>query len=202
MTPSQITAYATIQIEKLSSDSLDELFVFCKEESKEDSPAAKNMWSENWRSSSNTLPYILTKINRFREPKGSFFILRDDGKIIGCAGVYISDFDDKVAIAGVRTWISKPYRRLQLMKNFLLVEHKKWAIEHGAQVVAITFNDYNKDIIKMFERGKKTGKRTEHHLFHDNFNVLDFPVVIQNTPQFVAYENLGSYNFNWMEIKA
>ncbi len=173
------------------------LLEFCRIESQEDHPASKNMWEEDWENNSHTLPFILKNTDRFKT-KGQFQLLIDNGTIIGCSGVY--KFTDKVAIAGVRTWLSKPYRTKQYLKNYFLPEQKDWAILNKAEVIALTFNEYNAGVTRLFRIGMATGTRTPRHLFSSNYNELDFPVDIQYTPQWVIYENLTNYRFDWKSI--
>ena len=179
---------------------------FCKHESMNDSdPAAVNMWNENWTESNETLPYILFKNKRFCEPRGEFFLLRCNDQIIGCSGIYISDFSKEIAIGGCRTWINKNFRNQSLMRDYLLPIQKRWAIDRGLKVIALTFNDYNKNMIKIWKRirfGEKRSPRTPEHIFYNNFNELNFPVLIQHTKQWLIYENLDSQsNFDWQKIR-
>ena len=119
-------------------DNID-FFNFLKAESLETSqPASINLWTENWQSDSHTLSYILTNTTRFNGVNGEFYILSDNGKIIGCSGVYISEFSKDIVIVGVRTWINKKYRHLGLNKDYLLVEQKKWATNRNAKIIALS----------------------------------------------------------------
>ena len=186
-----------------------EFFNFLKSESREiDQPASVNLWSDDWNTKNYTLPYILTNTKRFDGVNGEFFILYDKDKIVACSGVYISDFNKDIAIAGVRTWINKGYRHLILNKDYLLVEHKKWAINNNIKMISLSFNEYNKNIIQIFKRnrlGEKIGRinsREPHHMFYGGLHEVNFPVIIQYTPQWVIYEKLDdSFDFNWESLK-
>ena len=186
-----------------------EFFNFLKSESLEiDQPASVNLWSDDWVNNNHTLPYILTNTRRFDGVNGEFFILYDKDKIIACSGVYISDFNKYIAIAGVRTWISKDYRHLILNKGYLLVEHKKWATNNNIKMIALSFNEYNKNIIQIFKRnrlGEKPGRinsREPHHMFYSGLHEVNFPVIIQYTPQWVIYEKLNdTFDFNWESLR-
>lgn len=180
----------------------EKLLLFCKEQSVDESMAASNMWSENWRELPETLLNILYNSERFFNGRGKFFILYDREKIIGCSGIYISEFSERIALAGTRTWLDRKYRTRQFVKDYFLVEQRKWAIENNIDIVALSFNDYNKNLIKLFKKGQAIGSRTENHLFYKNFNVLDFKVMIQYIPQWVIYETLTGYDFNWESIRA
>ncbi len=184
----------------------DSFFEFCKAASLEiDQPAAANMWHDNWIDENYTLPYILFKDNRFKNSKGKFFILKHNELIIGCSGVYISDFSPQIGILGCRTWISNKYRNQSLVRDYLLPAQRSWAIDRNASVVGLTFNDYNKNLINTWKRvrlGEKRTARQPYHLFYNNFNEVDFPVTIQYTKQWIIYEKLDpNFDFDWISIQ-
>lgn len=187
-----------------------EFFNFLKTESFEiDQPASINLWSADWQSNSHTLSYILTNTNRFDGVNGDFHILYDDSNIVGCSGVYKSEFNKDIVIAGVRTWVKKEYRHLALNKDYLLVEQKKWAVDRNAKIIALSFNEYNKNIIQIFKRnrlGEKSGRiesREPRHMFYNGLQEVNFPVMIQYTPQWVIYEKIDhTFDFDWNSIKS
>lgn len=186
-----------------------EFFNFLKTESFEiDQPASINLWSADWQSNSHTLSYILTNTDRFNGVNGDFYILYDDSNIVGCSGVYKSEFNKDIVIAGVRTWVKKEYRHLALNKDYLLVEQKKWAVDRSAKIIALSFNEYNKNIIQIFKRnrlGEKSGRiesREPRHMFYNGLQEVNFPVMIQYTPQWVIYEKIDhTFDFDWNSIK-
>ena len=186
-----------------------EFFDFLKTESLEvDQPACVNLWSKDWEINVHTLPYILTNTKRFDGINGEFYIIYNDDKIVACSGVYISDFSTDIAIAGVRTWVNKNYRHLTLNKDYLLVEHKKWAVGKNMKIIALSFNDYNKNIVQIFKRGRlgeKPGRinnREPKNLFYTGLHEVKFPVTIQYTHQWVIYEQLdNSFEFDWELLK-
>jgi hypothetical protein len=190
-----------ISVKEYTPELFDDVLEFCKNQFDE-STVSNNMWSENWMHDSSTLLYILQKNERFSKDSGTFHLLYDDDTIIGCGGVYISDFSPHVAIAGNRTWIDKKYRNLQYMKNYILVENKAWVTKKAVDVIALSFNSYNKNVIKLFIKGMNIGTRTERHVFYNNFNILDFSVIIQHTPQWVIYENLTDFRYDWTTLRA
>jgi hypothetical protein len=81
----------------------------------------------------------------------------------------------------------------------------KLAIKNKCKQVALTFNDYNKNIIAIWKRtrlGEKRTPREPRHMFYSNFNEVPFPVTIQYTSQLVIYEKLDEeWAFNWHTIK-
>lgn len=186
-----------------------EFFVFLKTESLEvDQLASVNLWSDDWENNVHTLPYILTNTTRFNGINGEFYIVYDNDKIVACGGVYISEFDPAIAIAGVRTWVCKDYRHLALNKDYLLVEHKKWAVNINMKMIALSFNEYNKNIIQIFKRnrlGEKSGRiksREPKNIFYNGLNEVPFPVNIQYTSQWVIYEKIDdTFEFDWSTLK-
>jgi hypothetical protein len=187
----------------------DQFFDFCKQQALlQEKKAGVNMWSDDWQNKNNTLPYILENTSRFDGTTGQFFILFENDEIVACSGVYISNFNNYIALAGVRTWVKKEYRHLSLNKDYLLVEHKKWCINRNIKLIALTFNDYNKNIIQIFKRNRlgesnaRVNKREPNNLFYNGIEEVEFPVIIQHTPQWVIYEKLDkSFNFDWATIK-
>jgi hypothetical protein len=183
----------------------EQFFDFCNTASLQDDPAAANMWDNNWQIQSHTLPYILTKSNRYSRPAGEFFIVLHESKIIGCSGIYFSNFNSQLAIAGCRTWINKEYRNKSLPREILLPAQKKWAQDSNASAIGLTFNEYNKNLIKTWKRirlGEKRLTRQPYHLFYNNFNEVDFPVTIQYTKQWIIYEKLDpDFDFDWISIQ-
>jgi len=186
----------------LTARQKDEFFNFL---SKTDSPI--NLWDSDWRNKSNTLPYILDYTDRFFESRGSFKIAYDRGRIFACSGVYKSTFDDEIAIGGVRTYIDPEYRNRSILREYLLPHHKEWARKHNCKVVALSFNEYNKNIIEIFKRRRlgetldRINTRHRKHLFYNGVKEVPFPVDIQYTKQYVIYEELEKHEFDWETIK-
>lgn len=183
-------------------------YQFLKSASQEhNQPAALNMWEENWHLKNYTLPYLLEYTDRFKL-NGTFVVLFDQHTVVGCSGVYQSNFCDSLCIAGVRTWIAKDYRHYSLNREYLFPFFKKWAIQKNYSAIALTFNDYNKNLIKVFKR-KRIGEsieristREQHHLFYNGLVEIEFPVEIQYTKQWIIYEILNpEFKFNWEKIK-
>jgi len=183
-----------------------QLFVnFLIEASKETShPAHENMWNDDWKNKTNTLPYLLERTSRFTTG-GEYHVAFDGDQIVGCSGVYISAFCKDLVIAGTRTWVAKNYRHLSIAREVLLPAEKLWAIENKFKAIAICFNDYNKNITKIWKRvrlGEKRTPRQSHHLFFNGINEPEFPVTIQYTKQWIMYEKLDpTFDFDWESIK-
>lgn len=184
----------------LSDSKQNYFFDFCVKEGRDSNePAATNMIR---------LPHTLTETNRFFVD-GDFFILYDNGNIIGCGGVYESDFCNKFVLAGVRTWMTKAYRNKSLVRQHLLPAHKQWSLQNNYSAVGLSFNDYNANIIQTFKR-KRLGEtvkqmppRKKHHLFFTGIEEVEFSVTIKNTPQYVIYEKLDPHwEYNWEIIRS
>ena len=193
------------QLVTFNKDIEEQFFKFCKEASLHDDPAAVNMWSDDWQNQPHTLPYILLNSDRYSKPNGEFFLLFHCSEIIGCGGIYFSEFDTRFALVGCRTWMHRDYRNRSLPREFLLPAQKQWAQERDASAVGITFNEYNKNLINTWKRtrlGEQRLPRQPHHLFYNNFNEVDFPVTIQYTKQWIIYETLNQdFVFDWTSIK-
>jgi hypothetical protein len=195
-----------LQYNQLNVNQRDIFFDFLKNAHEETSqPAHINMWDTDWSNNSSTLPYLLEKTRRFND-RGIYNIAFDNDIVVGCSGVYTSVFCPDLAIAGTRTWIHKDYRNKSIARNVLLPAEKAWAIENKFKAIAICFNDYNKNMPKIWERirfGEKRTPRQSHHLFYSGVNELEFPVTIQYTKQWIIYEKLDpSFDFDWTSIKA
>ncbi len=173
----------------------------------ESKPANTNMWHDDWPNQNHTLPFILNKTNRFNDTNGVYHIVFDNETIVACGGVYISNFSQDIALGGVRTWVNKIYRNQSILREYLLPVQKSWCQETQSKILALTFNDYNKNLIQVFQKRRlgetkdRITTRQPHHLFYGNLIKVDFPVVIQHTKQWVIYEKLDTtFNFDWQNI--
>jgi hypothetical protein len=170
-----------------------------------DHPGHVNMWDENWEEKSFTLPYLIYKSERFRNGNGDMHIILDEqDNIIANAGVNISDFDPLVALSGVRSWINKEYRTQLLIGKYILPVQLSWAKEKNLKTIAISFNDYNKNLIKHITRSglgiKK--RRGPHSMFYNGQYEVEFPVTINYTKQWVVYHKIDEeYIPNWELIR-
>lgn len=179
-----------------------QLFDFLRNESNSNEPAAINMWHDDWERQPHTLPHKLFITTQYSN--GIFNLAFDGNDIVGCSGAYVSVFSEKVLIAGSRTWVAKSYRNMGLPREYFLPKEKAWAIEHGMSVIALTFNEYNKNLITTFNRmrlGESRSAREPKHIFYNNMFVVPFPVNIQYTKQYVAYETLTNWDFDWKSIE-
>jgi hypothetical protein len=197
-----------ITYNNLSAIEKEQFYAFLKSTQLESKPASINMWHDNWIDKTNTLPFILENTNRFDGINGTYHILFNDSTIVACSGVYISDFSNNVALAGVRTWVSKDYRHNSIIREYLLPVQKEWCREKTVKIIALTFNDYNKNLIQVFKK-RRLGETKERiktrqpsHLFYNNFNEVNIPVVVQYTKQWLVYELLDlDFIFDWKSIE-
>jgi hypothetical protein len=195
-----------ITVQNYSSSNKEIFFKFLKSIDTPD-PASNNMCDDDGENKNYTLPYILEKTTRFKEANGEFHIVFDDDKIIACGGVYLSNFSQHIAIAGSRTWVDKKARNKLIMREVLLPRQKAWSIEQGSKLIAISVNEYNKNLLKPFKRirlGEDKNRMTArqpHHLFYNGAIEVKFPVTIQYTKQWVLYEKLDPrFEFDWQII--
>jgi hypothetical protein len=171
----------------------------------ENLPASVNMWHNDWPNHTNTLPYILNKTDRFKN-NGEFQVVFHNENIIACGGIYTAPFDSTFAIAGARTWVSKPWRHKQIIREILLPYQRQWAIDKNFDAIGLSFNEYNKKLVYAWKRtrlGEHRTPRQQHHIFYRNFNQVPFDVNIQSTAQTLIYEKLiDSYSYDWNLIKS
>ncbi len=192
----------TVSYYSLTKTQQKKFFKFL-EQATDPSPAFENMWDDEWESKPNTLPYLLEKTDKFKKPNGDYFVIYDGTKIVGMGGVCPSSVNKFIALAGVRTWVNPAYRSRSLLKEHLLPYHRAWAVENKCKHVALTFNDYNKNVIEIFKRNRAGTPRLEHNLFYNGLCELEFPVMLQKTRQWVIYEQLDtSWDFDWRLIQA
>lgn len=194
----------TVSFNELTKNKQKEFFSWLKDQKNND-PAYENMWDDNWQDNSATLPFILLKTEKYKGSNGDFHIVYDDLNVVACAGVYKSFFNSLIAIAGTRTWVAEKYRNKLIVGYELLPLHKKWARENNCKQVALSFNEYNKNLIKIWQR-QRLGEqsrlpKTNSRMFAENLHQVDGPVIIQKTKQWVIYEKLDpDWNFNWNTI--
>jgi hypothetical protein len=183
----------------------DQFIEFLKEASTETTqPAHTNMYDNDWHNKNNTLMYILEYTDRFRH-NGFYQVVFDNDKVIASGGAYTSDFSKDIAILGTRTWIHKDYRHKLISREQLLPNEKKWAIESGFKAIVLTFNDYNKNLMKLWHRtrlGESRPNRESHHFGFNGVTEIEFPVDIQYTKQYVLCERLDpTFKYDWSSIQ-
>jgi hypothetical protein len=189
----------------LSDKEKQQFFDFLKHEANiTTDPAYINMWSDNWYTEENTLPYLLEKTKKFHRNRGEMFIVYDNLVPIACSGVCKSNISDNIAVGGVRTWITKQYRNKLIAKELLMPLHKSWAVKRNFKIIAFSFNEYNKKLIGAFKRARfgenkdRVYKRDKHNVFYNGFNEVAFPINLFHTQQWIAYELLDStFSFKW-----
>lgn len=176
------------------------------ESQRDSSPAMVNMHSKVWRNETNTLRYLLEIENKFSV--GEYFVLFDDSVPVASGGVYFSEWSNDIAMAGIRTWAHTEHRNKLLVAEYILPACKAWAVKNMCQAITLTFNDYNKNLIKVCirtragESATRISGRTPKRLFYNGAVVVDFPLEINYTKQWLIYEKLNeNFDFNWEEFK-
>jgi len=199
-----------LEIKKYSKLTTLELKTFWdtieQEYHKDNSPAMTNMFSKSWDTENHQLRYLLEKSSRFTN--GEYYILFDDNLPVASGGVHISPWHNSIAMAGIRTWVHTNYRNKMLAAEHILPACKSWAIEKNCSIVTLTFNEYNKNLIKIWTRIRagesalRIKQRKPIHLFYNGVIEVDFPLEIYYTKQWLIYEKLNNdLNFDWTEIK-
>lgn len=175
---------------------------------KDSGPAVANMWDEEWSKKINTLPYALTNTSRF-STRGCYYILYGpDRRVWACSGVHVSEFNANIGLAGSRTYVDKTHRNQLLIYKVLLPLQKAWCVQQNLSIVALSFNEYNRNLIKVFSSSRMGVSKqafnikTPNDIFYSGMHVVPFPVTIKKTRQWVIYEKLGSWDYDWSEIKA
>jgi hypothetical protein len=169
-----------------------------------DEPSHVNMWDDDWEQNPATLPYLVYHSNRFKKDNGDVFALLKGEEIIALSGVNKSDFDPLVALGGVRTWVTKPYRGKFLVGRHLCPLQLAWAKDRNYKTLCLTFNEYNKRLIPYFKRSGLgiQKKRNPNSLFYNGQFHVDFACNINLTKQYVIYHKIDeSYEPNWNSIK-
>lgn len=169
-----------------------------------DDPAHVNMWSEDWQSNYETLPYHIFSSGRLCSDTGETFILKDDDKIIAVSSIYVSPFDDNISIGGVRSWVIKEHRGEFMIGRHLLPLQLKWAKHKDQKAIVLTFNEYNRRLLNYFRRSgfgiKK--KRNPDSLFYNGLHEVPFPINLQFTKQWAIYHKIDeNYEPDWDLIK-
>lgn len=184
----------------------DMILLYCKKAFEEkDEPSHANMWSDDWENDNAVFPYLLYISDRFKNGKGDMFVLLDDDhNILALSGVNISDFDTKVALGGVRTWLNKEMRGKFVIGRNILPVQLKWAKDHNMKTIALTFNEYNKRLLPYFKRSGFgiEKKRNSNSMFYNGQFHVEFPVTINYTKQWVIYHKIDDlYQPNWESIR-
>jgi hypothetical protein len=206
MIPKDITVKS---YHELTTEAREQFFAYLKLLPQQDSsPAVQNLWHDNWTEKINTLPHALTHTDRY-SARGDYFIMYDGNhRIIAHSGVHVSAFHPRVALAGSRSYVVPDHRNQLLIYNILLPKQKLWCQTHDIDVMALTFNEHNKSLIKVFTH-KRFGiskhaliDKKPQDIFHTGLHVVPFPVIVKQTRQWVIYERFSSWDYDWTLIAA
>ena len=202
----------TIDPHNIDNQTLEDIFTFCKKcELDTKKPASQNMAFSNWENTNHTLLYLLFKTDRFSNGNGTFSFIYDNNEIVASSGAYRSEFDPTVVIGGVRVWKMANHRGSMVVAEHIMPLHIQWARDNNAKIFALTFNEYNKRVMQSMNRQGKYEKIKHKYFlfgslastFYREFIPLDYPVLIQNTKQYVIYKNLeDGYEPLWPKINS
>ena len=162
----------------------------------------KNYDPENWVSKPYTLLYLLFKEKRFDE-FGYCVDINESGEIIAGSGLYRFEHDPNLVISA-RMLKHKQYRGHNKIISGILREQIKMLRARGAKGIIFTHdtNDPNKNR-SVIERGQKLWWLNNNSVPElKDARVLEFNVLIKNTPQFILYKMFDDYVFDWESIKA
>ncbi|MFZ3229645.1 MAG: hypothetical protein WA160_05540 [Pseudobdellovibrio sp.] len=201
------------RIQELHSDNPNEEQVakikdFCQKAVDENKHASRaNMQVDSWEEKNASLLYLLIIEKRFLKEKGGLLLLLLDDQIIAVSGYYLSSFDEKIFILGVRSWVLKKYRLNLLIANWLLpyqIEQVKIRRGHTA---IISFNEANKAFAKLIERSNKNPEIKNKFFFGENYpeiykDMIYFakPVKIKNVKQWILIKKIEPSSFDWNSI--
>lgn len=183
----------------------DKLLTFClNNASAEDinkQYSLKNYDADNWISKPYTLLYLLFKEKRFDE-LGYCVDINDAGNIIAGSGLYRFEHDRNLVISA-RMLKDKNYRGHNKIISGILREQIKLLHYKGAKGIIFThdINDPNKKR-SIIERGQKLWWLNNDSVPElKDAKVLEFNVLIKNTPQFILYKMFDDYEFDWESIR-
>lgn len=151
-----------------------------------------------------TLMRLLFDSDRLANNRGTYFVLKINGKIEVGSGVYISDFDKWVAIGGLRSWVNEGYRGKFLLGSYMFPKQLEWASNKKLKTLAITLNKYNRKYLNHFRRsglGMKKDRKPGRLFYNGQFEI-PFACDIRDTKQWVIYHKIDqSYEPDWKSIK-
>lgn len=152
-----------------------------------------NMLPDNWENNPASLLNVLLIEKRFSNQNGVFNLLYQNSKIIAVSGAYISDFDRRVVIGGVRTYTLQDYRNDFLHGRYLLPKQIEWAKSKNAEIFCLSFNEYNRWLANFILRcangkGAVLGKTVPESYL----GFIEHPKIvnIKNTKQFLLKKYL------------
>lgn len=132
---------------------------------------------------------ILERNNRYREGKGSYYVLEDHGEFVCASGWNEYEHDESIALLMTRSYISKKYRAQYIIGEHLLPKMISSSDKYASRF--ITFNEYNRGLYDWFvrnEHGKSTVLSGRWPKTYKNFS----PVGLKNiyfTDQYVVKYN-------------
>ncbi len=194
-----------VQSENVSDDIVQKIKVFCQHALDENKHEARqNMQIENWQDCPSSLLYILLVEKRFKAQNGGLTLLMSDHSIIAVSGYYRSDFDSKIFIMGVRSWVLKKYRFNLLIAKHLIPYQFNKIKEMNGHTAAMTFNEATKSFAFLIQRSNKNLEITNKFFFgkeypdiYKDMILISEPLKIKNVKQWVLIKKISASNFDW-----
>lgn len=173
---------------------------FCRTAHRDPAPAARNISDSDWANRPETLLHCLYRELRFDEPRGRFYGVSLNDKMIAAGGIYRAEFNpEQIAVAGVRTYTVPEHRDRFWHGDTLIPEQIRWAQSQNLKSVVFSFNRESLPLMGLLRRaiGNKAG--VFGLSFPDIYkNLKEHPraVRIKNTPQRILKLDLVP-DFSW-----
>lgn len=203
--------YEVVEVfsDSISIEWLQKITSFCEKAGSENKhDAAINMQVHEWQNQPQSLLYLLCIEKRFHSTRGGLFLLISDNEIIALSGYYKADFNDQIYIMGVRSWVLKPYRLNLLIADYLLTSQFEKIKTFKAKMAIITFNESTKAFADLIQRTNKNLHIENKFFFGKNYPkiyedmvLVDFPVNIKKTKQWILIKKLSDIEFDWNTLR-
>lgn len=151
---------------------------------------------------------VMFKEQRFSKENGGLCLLMHESEIVGISGYNRSELNPEIWISGVRTLIHTEHRHNVLISKFIVPFQIQSIKERNGKCVIWLFDAGNeKNIFRVVKNGKlnvllqnqlEAFKKTAYN----NLQVLDYPIVVNHTLQYVIYQYLeDGYTFDWNSLE-
>lgn len=171
------------------------LLELCELSKDDKRPAAANMDPEAWHLKPYTLLHKIYIHKMF--DTGGYGLYTEGDQILGGCGYYITDWDDRIGVIGVRAY-TPPKMFKKYSQSELMYEQVKLLEQQSAKAYIVTWNEYNLKLMHRFldMNNPETHKRS----FHENgqwyrdpgvriqpHKLLPYPVNYNYTQQWITY---------------
>lgn len=195
--------------ENLSPDWLLKIKDFCRISYQENKHEAHiNMQYEDWEKAPASLLYLLCIEKRFSIHNGGLQLLvNEGGSIVAVSGYYRSDFNDRIYIIGVRSWVLKEFRHNLLIAEYMLPYQLNEVVKRNADFALITFNESTRAFAQLIERANKNPNDSLKFFFgskypdlYKDMKLWPYPLKIKNVKQWVLIKSLTKSHFDWASL--